>query len=121
MESIGSKIRKIRIQHGLAQKELAKMTGLPASQISRWEKGTIVPKLESIRKICEVLAIDEREIIVSIQDEVQKEYFDALKKLENFDPRIVKMLCDELSLLSETELFAEILRIRNEKASRKQE
>lgn len=55
---IGEKIRHIRIQQNMTQKELGeKLGGIPQQQIGRWENGKANPKLDTIQKIAAALSI----------------------------------------------------------------
>ena len=51
--SIPEKIKLLRKELKLSQKELADMIGVTQSSVYYWEKGTRNPKLEQILKICE--------------------------------------------------------------------
>ncbi|EDK34018.1 helix-turn-helix domain-containing protein [Clostridium kluyveri] len=67
---VGKNIRNIRIQKNITQEELAEITGIEQSIISRYENGIIIPpipKLEAISKALEVpisklLELEETEI-----------------------------------------------------------
>ncbi|WAM36575.1 helix-turn-helix domain-containing protein [Caldicellulosiruptor acetigenus] len=56
---IGKKIRHLRKEKGLTQKELAKLTGISQSYISELEAGIKTnPSIEIAKRIAEVLEID---------------------------------------------------------------
>jgi transcriptional regulator with XRE-family HTH domain len=55
--SVGKKLREIRIQKALSQRELSKRSGLPSSQISRIENGYRVPSLETLERITAALGV----------------------------------------------------------------
>ena len=40
-----NKIKELRIEKGLSQRELAKQTGIKQANISRWEAGQVVPNV----------------------------------------------------------------------------
>lgn len=99
----GERIKKLRKEKGMTQKELAKKLGISASQIGNYENGYRNPKLSTVRKIAEALEVpvskitgmipeeDEAEKILSnilaIQKELEKidDYFDELiEKLERY-------------------------------------
>lgn len=52
---LGRRIREIRIQKGLSQRDLARRTGIFSSYISRIENGHIVPSLETLEKLAQAL------------------------------------------------------------------
>lgn len=51
--NISDKIKLIRKEFKLSQKELADMIGVTQSSVYYWEKGTRNPKLEQLLKICQ--------------------------------------------------------------------
>ncbi|HEX6899183.1 MAG TPA: helix-turn-helix transcriptional regulator [Thermoanaerobaculia bacterium] len=48
---VGAAIRRVRELRGIEQTELARRTGLAKSQISKYETGRDLPKLENLGKI----------------------------------------------------------------------
>ena len=42
-------LREARLRAGLTQAELGRRAGIPASSISRWERGVVRPSLETLR------------------------------------------------------------------------
>ena len=52
---IGSFIRRLRMQLGISQRELARMAGVSQSLIARIETGSINPRFETLRKILDAL------------------------------------------------------------------
>lgn len=63
MESIGTIIRKHRIEKNMTQVELGKKVFVSKQAVSKWETGRTTPDIEMIRKLCTVLEISEREIL----------------------------------------------------------
>ena len=57
MQEIGLKIKKIRLNKGLALKELASKSGLTSSFLSQLENGMTAPSVASLHKIAEALGI----------------------------------------------------------------
>lgn len=53
----GSKIKEIRQQKGLTQKQLGDMCGMYESQIRKYETGKANPKIETLQKIAVALGI----------------------------------------------------------------
>ncbi len=48
---IGNNIHSIRVNYGLTQAQLAKLTGISQTSISAWECGKSVPRLKSVKRI----------------------------------------------------------------------
>lgn len=55
---LGTTLRILREEAGLQQAELARQTGVGNSQLSQYELGKMLPKLESLEKILEGLGTD---------------------------------------------------------------
>ena len=51
--TVGEKIRAVRKEKGLSQKDLAEKTGLSIATIQGYEQGKYKPKIENIQKICD--------------------------------------------------------------------
>ncbi len=62
-ETIGQRIRRIRLERGLSQERLAAMTGLSASGISRIESGQRHPLPRTIRDIAHALGVTIEELV----------------------------------------------------------
>lgn len=60
--SIGSRIREIRKQKGLTQKQLGKACKIAESTIRRYELGDLNPKIETIKKIADALEVSIADI-----------------------------------------------------------
>jgi transcriptional regulator with XRE-family HTH domain len=55
---LGSKIKKMRLQRGVSQADLARLVGVTASNISQVESNQIYPSLPALTKIAEVLEVE---------------------------------------------------------------
>ena len=59
----GKNLKKIRKEHGLSQKELAKAIKISPQNICRWERGEAYPQIIWVYEIAEVLGIEPRELL----------------------------------------------------------
>jgi len=59
-----NKLRELRIKNGLTQKDLIKKLNLSNSQnrVSKWERGTAVPSLENLSKLCRIYNVEIKEL-----------------------------------------------------------
>lgn len=57
MENFGRKLRELRIQEGLTQKELAEKIGSVQSAVHYWELDKQEPSISNLKRICEVFEI----------------------------------------------------------------
>ena len=58
-----NKIKQMRIERGLSQKDLAEKMGTMQVCISRWENGARVPKVNNLMKLADALKCDISELI----------------------------------------------------------
>lgn len=61
--TVGEKIRKLRKEKGLTQKQLGNLCDMADSAIRRYENGHANPKIETLRKIADVLGVDVVEFV----------------------------------------------------------
>lgn len=54
--SPGSRIKALRLQHSLTQKELGRMVGVSAASVTQWEKDIQLPKGDNAAKLCKILS-----------------------------------------------------------------
>jgi transcriptional regulator with XRE-family HTH domain len=57
------KILKILATQKKTQKELAEKIGVPQQNISRWETGEVIPKIDKLKLIAEVLGCTINDLI----------------------------------------------------------
>jgi transcriptional regulator with XRE-family HTH domain len=53
-----SLLREARLRAGLTQAELAERLGMARSQISRYERGDVVPSLEALRRLIRACGLE---------------------------------------------------------------
>lgn len=53
MESIGKRIKEIRLEHGLSQEKFGELLSVSQDTISLWEKGKSVPTAEFLIAIAQ--------------------------------------------------------------------
>lgn len=64
METMGDRIRQLRVAQGLTQPQLAERVGVTKSAVSQWEDGsTSNVKLEVFLLLCEVLRTDPKYLV----------------------------------------------------------
>lgn len=61
--TVGEKIKKIRKEKGMSQKELSGKLGTTPQNLAQYENGKRNPKFESLRKIADVLEVDVMEFV----------------------------------------------------------
>lgn len=64
--TVGEKIRKLRKEKGLTQKQLGDLCGMADSAIRRYENMGANPKIETLRKIADALGVD---VMIFLQEQ----------------------------------------------------
>lgn len=67
-----NQVKKLRVQKGLKQKDIAFQTGLSKASISLYESGKSKPSINSAFKIAEVLGVTVDELFI-FDEKKQKE------------------------------------------------
>ena len=62
-KSFGKKLQHLRKKAGLNQEKFSELMSLSLSTIKRWEWGEIIPRMNEIRQICDVLRVSEKELL----------------------------------------------------------
>ena len=105
--SVGERIRSIRKERGLTQKELGDRLGLSYQSIAQWENDLRKPKLETTLKIANALGVDasvlEPTFDEILEDETQTVYLDAIKKrFLKLNPKGQKIAADAAIAFAES-------------------
>lgn len=65
MSAIGEKIRRLRTERGLSQKELATLIGVTAGAVGNWEAGTReTVRGEALFKLADALGVGVEDLLV---------------------------------------------------------
>lgn len=108
----GSLLRKMRLEAGLTQSELAKLVGVSQAHIAKIESGKVDPRLSTVNKILQVLTsrqrgkkcgdIMTREVIIASPKEKIKKVSELMVRygisqipVVNDDGKIVGMVTEE--------------------------
>ena len=104
----GTRLRAVRLQRGLSQKDLA-CPGVSMSYVSRLESGERVPSPAVVRRLAEVLGVDPSELMVdedrtAMQDEALA-WCEALLAYHDGDLVLAVDLLETLGKRSDEEMF----------------
>jgi transcriptional regulator with XRE-family HTH domain len=70
METMGTRIRQLRVARGLTQPELGELCGVSKSAVSQWEDGSTEDiKLKPFLRLCEALQTDAHYLVFGPQRE----------------------------------------------------
>ncbi len=102
------KLREIRHARGMTQRDLARVTHLAESYISRLENGTIAPGIDLVARLARTLGIPFEELFQKIETPTEAALAIAAEQahhllesiLESRDPGYISLLVQMLALLS---------------------
>lgn len=57
MEHIGKKIKELRVEIKITQKELAKLVGKSPTAVASWEQGLSEPCVNDLRALCSIFEV----------------------------------------------------------------
>lgn len=66
-KAVGARIMTIRLASGMTLKEFGQLFGANESIVSRWEKGSSIPKTECLKKIAEFANISVQELLHGVK------------------------------------------------------
>ena len=78
--SIGLNIKRIRLERGLTQEEMAGHLGISPQSISKWERGEGYPDIEMLPCLSDYLGITVDELLGASENE-KKERYDEINRL----------------------------------------
>lgn len=98
--TIGERIRKIRQENGLSQKELGKKLNVSQQMIGQWETGKSNPKIETLKRIAdtldvglwEIVELDQMDLDTRIQEIKKMVSLLTPEGLEEFDRLVTEAL-----------------------------
>ena len=82
MEDLGSKIKKIRLDHHLTQHEFSQLFNVSYQAVSKWENNICFPDITILKDICNKFDIDLNELLNN--KKTSKNYFKYIANCENF-------------------------------------
>lgn len=86
----GTRIKELRKQKGLTQKQLGELCGMYESQIRKYENGNANPKIETLQKIAFVLGVPITELINWHYDIVDGEKVQVFDLTDMSLPQVVE-------------------------------
>ncbi len=105
--SIGQNLKKIRNRNNLTQGQLSEFADISLNQISRIERGTAKPELETIKKLSKALHCSADELIFDDGDYVQSDelrlLFSAVEDLSNDKIEMIKDFIEAILMKDDME------------------
>jgi transcriptional regulator with XRE-family HTH domain len=92
--NVGERIRQLRENLGLSNRQLAIKAGLTQPVMNRIENGNRKADIETIEKICDALEITLTDFFNVNDQEMSPEYLELLKNAKELTPEQLKILND---------------------------
>lgn len=86
MDSLGYRLRKLRDDKGLSQKEVAQLVGISAVNLSRYERDKRIPNKKTLHKIAEFYEVSPSYLYFGNE----KEYLDFLYDITEEEALLLK-------------------------------
>lgn len=105
--TVADKIKRLRKEKGMTQKQLAQKCGMSESALRQYEIGYRNPKIKTVRKIAEALGISifqltDGDYSYFTADELKNDFFDTATPLTEFNQQLLeKATAEESSLLTD--------------------
>lgn len=106
--TIGTRIKKVRVEKGLTQEELSKKSHIPVISIGRYERGERTPSITQLLLICGALGISIYDIVDTQKNYIQQNR-DFMKATENEE------LCTTIAMEECSELIQAISKAKRGK------
>lgn len=84
--TIGERIKKLRQENGLSQKELGKKLNVSQQMIGQWETGKSNPKIETLKRIADTLEVGLWEIVELDQMDLDTRMQEIKKMIMQLSP-----------------------------------
>lgn len=111
---IGAKLKALREQNGLSQKELASKLGKSQETISSWENDRTYPKMAQLKELCNLYGCTYETLTGIKQHDAQDITFDdVLIRVSTFDLSELGRLKDHVEVLIRQQ--EDLIRIEREK------
>ncbi|MCL6592259.1 MAG: helix-turn-helix domain-containing protein [Firmicutes bacterium] len=107
--NISEKIKKLRLNKGWSQTQLAKKLNTQSQNISRYERGIFTPSTEALAKFAEVFGVSvdyllndevEDSNVYQIKDKQLQRYFEEIDKLNEDDKNLAKGVLEAILVKS---------------------
>ena len=81
---IGSKIRKVRLDKGITQKQMANLMGVSQTAIALWENGNRSISIETLRKFSVILGVEMMELLPEDNDDNKAAHNEKINVVDFF-------------------------------------
>jgi len=93
LKVFGDNLKRLRIEKGISQEEMAKKIKVHANHLSRYERGLSAPSIEVVEKMAKLLEVSIDELVSgSVNERMEKniadrELLNIFQKVQNLEPQ----------------------------------
>ena len=108
VQAFAEKLRDVRRSRGMTQRDLARVTHLAESYISRLENGSIAPGIDLVARVARALGVQVEDLVrqpeprddasLAVAKDQAKHLFESILKSQ--DPSFISLLVQNLALIS---------------------
>jgi transcriptional regulator with XRE-family HTH domain len=119
---IQDKIKKLRKNKGLAQKQLAEMVGINTTHLSRLETGRYQPSVEVLKKLADTLQVTTDYLLSDTDDEAEEiriqdqSFVDKIRLLDSLDDKEKETVINVIDAMLTKKKMLNLLTEKHERA-----
>lgn len=85
--SIGGRIKELRLLQGMTQEKLAELCDTSVSSIARWESGSLHPNMKHQERLAEIFGMRIDDFFINLDTPVTQDYIlsQVLKETQKLD------------------------------------
>lgn len=85
--SIGGRIKELRLLQGMTQEKLAELCDTSVSSIARWESGSLHPNMKQQERLAEIFGMRIDDFYINLDTPVTQDYIlsQVLKETQKLD------------------------------------
>lgn len=85
--SIGGRIKELRLLQGMTQEKLAELCDTSVSSIARWESGSLQPNMKHQERLAEIFGMRIDDFYINLDTPVTQDYIlsQVLKETQKLD------------------------------------
>lgn len=112
---INEKIKKLRLEKGWSQTQLANKMGIHPQNIGRYERGSFSPSVEALIKFAEVFGVSIDYLVneelsdtqIIVKDKQLQKYIEQVDNLNEEDKNLIKKVIESVLVRNKVEDLAD--------------
>jgi transcriptional regulator with XRE-family HTH domain len=103
LKIFGENLKRLRVEKGISQEDMAKKIKIHANHLSRYERGLSAPSIEVVEKMAKLLDVSIDELVSgSVNERIEKnladrELLNIFQKVQSLEPPQLAVVKDVVS------------------------